>query len=641
MPKYRTAPLRIATMPPGIPNIVGNEAAERFSFYGMRGILVAFMIGYLHLMGEVLGEEMTDAAARERFHAFVKWVYFFPIIGAFLSDAFLGKYWTIISLSIVYCIGHLCLALMGTVGSPELMMNLGLILIAIGSGGIKPCVTAHVGDQFGKTNAHLLTKIFNYFYFSINVGAFIAHLFTPWLLKWYGPHWAFGVPGVLMALATLFFWMGRKKFAHVPAAGFSGLVTDIVRNRGWVAMLKLSIIYLFVAAFWALFDQTGSSWILQAGDMNRKFLGLDWLPSQIQSLNPLLVLIFIPVFTQFVYPAIGKVFEPTPLRKICLGLFLMAAAFALVSVVQQQIDAGARPSIGWQFLAYILLTAAEIMVSIVALEFSYTQAPNSMKSVIMGLFLLSVSLGNYFTESVNHFIQVPNTLVPATGKFMELDEKEREKGMPVIRLAGFDGKENTEDDILVTFKEGSRHRVDFQGVEVIEEAVTRIDGFVEGNENQVPDPEKAKELLVGLKDPWGNELVYTRVNRLTARITSMGPDKKWMTEWDQGGTVELSLKKDEEEEKNWFHKLTTPEESWLEMRKRELGAGEKDEDGSGNNFFVGGQTKLEGAAYFWFFTALMGGTSVLFLFVVKFYRPKEFLQEEVPEEQAEDEALAH
>ena len=113
----------------------------------------------------------------------------------------------------IYCLGHLALALDDT----RVGLSIGLTLIAIGSGGIKPCVSAHVGDQFGTANQHLLAKVFMWFYFSINLGAFLSTIATPWLLANYGPHLAFGVPGILMALATLFFWMGRKVFIHIPA----------------------------------------------------------------------------------------------------------------------------------------------------------------------------------------------------------------------------------------------------------------------------------------------------------------------------------------------------------------------------------------------------------------------------------------
>ena len=125
----------------------------------------------------------------------------------------LGKYRTILWLSIVYCAGHLVLAMDETRNG----LFWGLALIAVGSGGIKPCVSAHVGDQFSKSNAQLLERVFGWFYFSINLGAFTSTLLTPFLLESYGPTYAFGVPGVLMAIATLLFWMGRNKFVHIPA----------------------------------------------------------------------------------------------------------------------------------------------------------------------------------------------------------------------------------------------------------------------------------------------------------------------------------------------------------------------------------------------------------------------------------------
>ena len=214
MSQYRSTPVASTEMPKGIPYIVTNEAAERFSFYGMKGILVIFMTKYMMDSSGNL-DVMNDEQARQWYHTFTSAVYFFPILGALIADTLLGKYRTIMWLSVVYCFGHFALALDET----RTGLFIGLSLIAIGSGGIKPCVSAHVGDQFGKTNANLLEKVFGWFYFSINLGAFISTLLTPWLLANYGPGWAFGIPGVLMALATLFFWMGRNVFIHIPAGG--------------------------------------------------------------------------------------------------------------------------------------------------------------------------------------------------------------------------------------------------------------------------------------------------------------------------------------------------------------------------------------------------------------------------------------
>ncbi len=396
---YLTRPLDQKGMPAGIPYIIGNEAAERFSFYGMRTILVVFMTQYLMGAGGELAP-MSDEDAKGWYHLFVSAVYFTPLLGAILADVWWGKYKTILLLSLVYCGGHLALALDDT----RLGLALGLGLIALGAGGIKPCVSAHVGDQFGHGNRGLISRTFGWFYMAINVGAFVSTLLTPWLLKHYGPHWAFGVPGVLMALATFMFWAGRNKFVHVPPSG-KGFLREAFSAESLRIFGRLALIYVFIAVFWALYDQTGSSWVLQAQQMDRHLLGFELLPSQIQAVNPLLIIILIPLFSYVIYPALGKVIRLTPMRKVAMGFGLAAVAFAISSLAQERIDAGGTPGVSWQLLAYLVLTCGEVMVSITALEYSYTQAPRAMKSFIMALFMLSVSLGNIFTSMVNFFIQ--------------------------------------------------------------------------------------------------------------------------------------------------------------------------------------------------------------------------------------------
>lgn len=399
MRDYRTEAEASTTLPGGIPYIIGNEAAERFSFYGMRVILVVFMTQYM-LDSDGMSAVMGEDEAKGWFHLFVSVVYLTPILGALLADVLLGKFRTIILLSLVYCAGHFALAL----DDSRTGLLIGLGLIALGAGGIKPCVSAHVGDQFGQNNRHLLAPTFGWFYFAINFGAFISMLATPWMLQHVGAWLAFGVPGVLMMAATALFWSGRHKFVHVPPAGMA-FVREMFSGEGLRALGKLSIIYLFVAVFWSLFDQTGSSWVFQAQKMDREILGIELMASQLQAANPLLVMLLIPLFSYVIYPQLARVIVLTPLRKIAMGLFLAALAFVIPTWVQMQIDAGFMPSIGWQLLAYVFLTSAEVMVSITCLEFSYTQAPRKMKSFIMAFFMISIALGNLFTSAVNFFIQ--------------------------------------------------------------------------------------------------------------------------------------------------------------------------------------------------------------------------------------------
>ena len=399
---FRSAPLATDRTPPGIPYIISNEAAERFSFYGMRAILVVFMTRYLMDAGGS-PDPMTEAQAKSWYHLFSSGVYLTPLLGALLSDVYLGKYRTILSLSVVYCLGHLALALDDT----RTGLAVGLGLIALGSGGIKPCVSAHVGDQFGQTNAHLLPRVFGYFYFAINLGAFASTLLTPILLEHWGPHAAFGLPGALMLLATWVFWAGRSTFVHIPPAG-RAFTEQLFSAEGLSATARLALIFAFVAMFWALFDQIGSAWVLQAQQMDRHFMGVEWLASQVQAVNPILILVLIPFFNAVVYPAASRLFELTPLRKIGAGFFITPFAYLLTAQIDAWIGAGAHPSIGWQLVAYVIITSAEVLISITCLEFAYTQAPTALKSMVMALFLLSVSLGNLFTSAVNFLIQAPD-----------------------------------------------------------------------------------------------------------------------------------------------------------------------------------------------------------------------------------------
>jgi len=408
-PVYLTAPEKTTGMPRGIPFIVGNEAAERFTFYGLRAVLVVYMTQYLRNRAGALAP-MNDNEANYSYHLFVASNYFFPMLGAVIADAFWGKYRTILVLSMVYCAG--CIVLAGDV--TRLGLFLGLGLIALGAGGIKPCVSSHVGDQFGAENRHLLGRAFGWFYFAVNFGSTFSILLVPWLLEHWGSRWAFGVPAGLMLLATFVFWLGRYRFAHIPAGGKTFL-RDTFDREGLSAMGRIAIIYAFVAIFWSLWDQSGGEWVLQAQKMDLHFLGITWLASQIQAVNAVMILAFIPLFQYAIYPAIDRVFPLTPLRKIGLGLVVTGCSFLVSAAIESRIQAGLHPNIGWQMPAYALLSAGEIMVSITSLEFAYTQAPKAMKSIIMSLYLLSISAGNAFTALVHVFIANPDGSMKITG----------------------------------------------------------------------------------------------------------------------------------------------------------------------------------------------------------------------------------
>ena len=470
--------------PRQIKYIVGNEACERFSYYGMRSILA----GYI-----TVGLGQSVDMSTSVIHMFIFANYFMPLFGAWLSDKLIGRYHTILWVSLFYCAGHgvlACSDLLTTVDGKLYCLYAGLALIAFGSGGIKPCVSAFMGDQFRADQSHLLQKAYGAFYWSINFGSFFAFLLIPLIRKHHGYGWAFAAPGFAMGLATLVFWLGTKHYVRVPpsretkTAGFMPVFLSAYRNQtgfSWaatlnmlaavvlplVAILSLAIVgfaqkmtpfmhtlgiaglvvvglwyflivatslagkfelpesfwqaarqkfrdheiagartvgpILFVFAlipiFWALFDQTNSTWVLQGSKMlSFKVLGFVVGAEEMQSANALLVLILVPLLTLVVYPRIGRF--STPLKRISVGLFLTAASYVIVALIQQQVEAGAQISVAWQVVPYIVLTTAEVLVSTTGLEFAFTQAAPEMKSTVMSFWLLTVAFGSLVVTAI-------------------------------------------------------------------------------------------------------------------------------------------------------------------------------------------------------------------------------------------------
>jgi POT family proton-dependent oligopeptide transporter len=402
--------------PSQIKFLAWNEGCERFSFYGMSSILTIYMVTHLGL---------RESDAEANFHLFVFAVYATPLAGAWLADRFFGRYRVILWLSLGYVAGHATIALWDGPGG----LLLGLGLIAAGAGGIKPCAAAYVGDQFGPETRPLLQKVYDLYYWMINLGSFTSALLIPDLLERFGPRVAFGVPGVLMALALLVFWAGRRRYVNLPPTGpnpngFFRVVKfavnrlgtgragedwlDVARARfpaeavdGAKAVFRIVAVFAPIAAFWSLFFQYGSSWVLQAERMERQVLGYEVKASQMSSLNAIFVLLTIPVFAGWLYPFLrrrGR--DVTALAKMRAGMFVTVLSFAWVMGVQLALDAGWHPHVAWQVPGYLLLSIGEVLVSVTALEFAYTQAPASMKSVIMSLWYVTIAVGSLLTAAV-------------------------------------------------------------------------------------------------------------------------------------------------------------------------------------------------------------------------------------------------
>jgi proton-dependent oligopeptide transporter, POT family len=397
MPPHMSTPAPAARLPFQIWYLAWNEAAERFSYYGMTSILTLHMVKNMGL-----GEHQAIAG----YQYFVFGVYLTPILGALLSDVLWGRYKTILWLSFGYVAGHATIAFWeGPVG-----LLVGLALIAIGAGGIKPCASAFAADQVPEGDDRSVERVYNLYYWMINLGSFGSTLIIPWLFDAYGPRVAFGVPGLAMALALLVFWVGRGTYLRKPpavaaraAAAAAGTaaperlgVAGTVKAVGWI-----SLIFAPVAAFWALYFQYGSAWTLQADKMDRVLAGFEVSTGQVQTLNAVLVLTLIPLFTLVVYPAVVRAgVAVTPLRKMTVGMFVTGLSFVAAAWVEGLLQAGGHPHVAWQLPQYALMGVGEVLVSVTALEFAYTQAPPQLKSLVMGLWYLTISGGSLLAAVV-------------------------------------------------------------------------------------------------------------------------------------------------------------------------------------------------------------------------------------------------
>ena len=394
-----------AAFPKAVPFIIGNEVAERFSYYGMRAILPTFLVAqFFNPTHSAALTVVAEARANDFVHSFAALGYALPVVGALLADWVVGKYRVILYLSLLYCVGH---ALLAAFVDDLNGFRLGLLVIAVGMGGIKSSVTANLGDQFDQRNAHLLPKAYGWFQLAIDVGAALSTAFIPELYARYGAAVAFGVPGLLMGAATVTFWLGRKRYVRMPPTGLvRGLRLTFGPGEGRAALRRVGLVFLFIPVLWALYDQSVSEWVLQAAHLNRELWpGYAPLPEQIQILGIVFGIGLNPLLTYRIYPALERRgIRATPLRRMGTGMVIVALSMMIIAGVQHGLDGGGSPSVWWQVLAYFVVAGGTLMVAVTGLEYAYTHSPPAMKSLTTALWLLTIAAGNFFLALMNKSI---------------------------------------------------------------------------------------------------------------------------------------------------------------------------------------------------------------------------------------------
>eukprot|EP00977_Amphora_coffeiformis_P008671 scaffold1971_cov127-Amphora_coffeaeformis.AAC.2 len=476
--------------------ILVTEAGERFAYFGFRAILVLYFKWEL---------EYSEEKAIALFAYVTCLAYLSPVFGALLADGSWGRYNTILRFGFLYLVGLSILSASAlgdhSLATQRFLTFLGLFFVCIGTGGIKPCVSAFGADQVSlryrvlehedssigtksqeeyseefvddemappeNEESEQVRQFFAYFYFCINVGAVLSFVVVPLTRDTYGFGPAFSLSLAFFSFAlSLFLWKRKEYIHHVPGTQSASLSTNFILcwwllrhgmwQQTWFRLLfpflrpsvtppigmspndsnsttrnglarddtdelqvenehepifeqqmsdaaqaihVLPILAMF-PIFWSLYDQQSSVWTIQATKMK-----LDWhlTPENMNAVNPLEIMIFIPVFDRIVYPKLESCgWNISPLRRIGFGMILTAVSFSVSGLVESTIGYRAANgleaiSVLWQLPQITILSIAEIFVSVTGLEFAYATSPDRLKAFLMALFLLTTSVGDFFS----------------------------------------------------------------------------------------------------------------------------------------------------------------------------------------------------------------------------------------------------
>ena len=370
--------------PKGFWFVFWGELAERASFYGMKALLVLYMIDELGY---------SDANSATIASLFTAACYILPIVGGYVADRWLGKFRTIIYFAIPYIMGHIILGTFTT----ELGLYVALALLAGGSGSIKPNISTLMGLMYQKAGKeHLMSQAFSWFYMAINIGAASTITTLPFIRDHYGYGPAFMAPTIMMVLSLAVFYIGKK---HYPTENVRAQAREVKtpeqRQETRATLVRLSGLFLLIVFFWSVFDQSYSTWTLFARDylMLETFIGRI-PPDAIQGLNPILIIIMTPFFAWLWSKTdVDETHRLSSPKKMLIGFVLVILCMATMTLAGY-LAAESKVSILWEVGAYILMTSAELCISVIGLQLAFEEAPNHMKSMITAIFLMTIFIGD-------------------------------------------------------------------------------------------------------------------------------------------------------------------------------------------------------------------------------------------------------
>lgn len=371
--------------PKGLYLLFTVEMWERFSYYGMRALLVLYMVKHLHYSTEQAGSVYAW---------YTGLVYLTPVLGGYIADNYIGKRMAITIGGALMALGHFAMAF-------ESLLYPALGLLILGNGFFKPNITTTVKELY-EPNDSRLDSAMTIFYMGINLGAFFSPLVCGTLGEKIGWHYGFAAAGVGMVIGlAVYLKLGNRLLGSAglkPAPLAAGHKHEPLTSTDWQRISVIFAMMIFVVAFWMAFEQAGSSMTLFADrETNRMlpFVGYVFPASWYQSVNPFLIFLLAPLFSGMWVRLAGMGRDPRTPKKMAIGLLLLAVGFGFMVVAAGLFQQFGPVSFLWLFGAYFFHTLGELCLSPVGLSLVNKLSPARFAGLLMGVWFTSNFIANF------------------------------------------------------------------------------------------------------------------------------------------------------------------------------------------------------------------------------------------------------
>ena len=399
--------------PMGLFILFFTEMWERFSYYGMRAILVLYLVAETTAANPGMGWTSGEALALYGWYTMM--VYVMSVPGGYIADKFLGQRKSVTIGGVLLLIGHSILAIEHLTA-----FYAGLVFIVLGVGMLKPNISTMVGGLYKQGDVRR-DKGFTIFYIGINVGAFLSSLIVGYVGETYGWHYGFGLAGIGMALGVTQYLLGQKYLSQVgnflgdsseTSQVMDAPLTKVEKDR----IVVLLISFLLVILFWGAFEQAGGLMNIYTMEKTNRMIG-DWMvpASWFQSINAMFIIFFGSSVAAYWASRKLKGKTSSSLFKMIIGLIIMGTGFFFMTAATAQYESTGSSAMYWLVLAYLFHTIGELCLSPVALSYITKLAPVKYASIMMGVYFAMTGFGSKLAGLLGEWSQSLGEMTIFTG----------------------------------------------------------------------------------------------------------------------------------------------------------------------------------------------------------------------------------